>query len=103
MFDDNFLRDLERQGLTVADALRALRPGSGMDRLTYTTHCIGCGATASESIRWFHEREFACRCGSHFDGADVERFIALLRRGEVAAARAITSIQPIIEQTDDDE
>lgn len=102
MFDDNFIGELQRQGLSVADAVRSLQPGSRMDRLSYSTQCPRCGRTVRESIRWFHEREFACSCGAQFDDADIQRFIALLRRGDLAAARAIRTIQPIVQQTEED-
>lgn len=91
---------LRANDATLADAFRALRPNGPLDRHGYRTVCTGCGNSVSHPVRWFHDCEFRCSCGSLFDYRDLLRYSNALQQNRFDEAKAIASIY-LIEQEPD--
>ncbi len=80
---------LHRKGATIADAVRALRPGGPLDELEYRACCRNCRTEKVAVLTWFHIKEFRCQCGGEFDARPVWAFAEACADGDNETAQAL--------------
>lgn len=95
----SFNNDFTRKHLdaTESDAIRALRPGGPLDRVTLILKCTRCSQQVNETLRWFQLHDFVCTCGGPLDDKPLRDAIAQGTVNNLIRTRSPEEIMKLIQ------